>query len=118
MIMYFLKYPLFTKMVKLERCKKKMYKNCTSIEDPEFTIFYIYYLAHPLQVDNLQLLEEDSGQVAQVIANEESSVATQISSENVPSTSGQTVQVADGNSLPTAEEDATSALQALQYAGD
>ena len=70
-----------------------------------------------LQVDNLQLLEEDSGQVTQVIPDEESSLAMQVKGENVPSTSGQTVQVADGNSLPTAEEDATSALQALQYAG-
>ena len=68
-----------------------------------------------VQVDNLQLLEEDTSQVTQVVPDGESPQAMQVSEENAASSSGHTVQEADG--IPTAEADATSALQALQYAG-
>ena len=63
----------------------------------------------------MQLLEEDTSQVTQVVPDRESPLAMQVNEENVASSSGHTVQAADG--IPTAEADATSALQALQYAG-
>ena len=53
--------------------------------------------------------------MTQVIADGESSLAMQVKEETVTPVPGNTVQVSD--STPTAEEDATSALQALQYAG-
>ena len=68
-------------------------------------------------MDNLQLLEEDSGEVSQVMADDEPPLAMQVSGKRVPSISEQIMQMSDGCSLPTPEEDATSALQALQYAG-
>ena len=68
-----------------------------------------------MQVDNLQLLEEDTSQMTQVVADEEPSLTMQVNEENIASTSGDSVQAADA--VPTAEADATSALQALQYAG-
>ena len=68
-----------------------------------------------MQVDNLQLLEEDTSQMTQVVADEEPSLAMQVNEESIASTSGHTVQA--GDSVPAAEADATSALQALQYAG-
>lgn len=62
------------------------------------------------QVDNLQLVEEDSGQIVH-------SSTSDVTAEQGASVQEQHVEMSSSASQPTPEEDASSALQALQYAG-